>query len=135
MSDNQPLLERYINEDGQPRFTCRVAVNSIAENPFAIMRSLEGQVRSLEEVIGSNPTGSGREAITDVVQQCSDFFEDANKSVPKPDSRSHGRNKRKETGFEVVEERERKQMQSSQAVGHDPISHSGMTGERFFKAN
>ncbi|RYO96579.1 hypothetical protein DL764_007440 [Monosporascus ibericus] len=81
MSENQYLLNRYLGEDGQPRFTSWAPVIGIGESFFANMMSLEDQVRSLEEAIQHSPIGFSREAIDEVIGQCFSFFEDANASV------------------------------------------------------
>ncbi|RYP39863.1 hypothetical protein DL767_001982 [Monosporascus sp. MG133] len=81
MSENQYLLNRYLGEDGQPRFTSWAPVIGIGGSLFANMMSLEDQVRSLEEAIQHSPIGFGREAVDEVIGQCFSFFEDANASV------------------------------------------------------
>ncbi|RYP14490.1 hypothetical protein DL765_006326 [Monosporascus sp. GIB2] len=81
MSENQYLLNRYLGEDGQPRFTSSAPVIGIGGSPFTNMKSLEDQLRSLEGAIQHSPIGFGREAIGEVIEKCFSFFEDANASV------------------------------------------------------
>ncbi|RYO76376.1 hypothetical protein DL762_001833 [Monosporascus cannonballus] len=97
MSEHQYLLKRYLSEDGQPRFTSSAPVIGIGGSPFTNTRSLEDQVRSLEEVIQHSPIGFGREAIGEIIEKCFSFFEDANASVQADMERLlPGRNKEKQ---------------------------------------
>ncbi len=104
MSDNQYLLERYLNEDAQPEFACRLAVSGTAKPLFAGMRSVENQVRMFEDVVRGDSIGFGRETTTDVVAKCFDFFKDADMSLTKVEPKSDDQGRTKDNSTELAKE-------------------------------
>lgn len=81
MSATISQLERYIDGDGQPRFTSWFAAPSVAEDAAANIRALEGRIHSLEEIIQGSTIRPGPETFNKVIEKCLDFFDEADASI------------------------------------------------------